>query len=90
MHCIAYSALGFTLGIALIHEGIEATWTRIGWAILIGTLYGVSDEFHQSFVPGRESTIPDIVADAVGSCLGLFVYLKRSNWFRRLAKSSEA
>ena len=40
--------------------------TVIG-AILISSLYGVSDEFHQRFVPGRTYEVLDMVADAVGS-----------------------
>ena len=36
-------------------------------AILISSLYGVSDEFHQRFVPGRSYEVLDMVADAVGS-----------------------
>ena len=33
--------------------------------ILIGTLYGISDEWHQSFVPGRDASIWDALIDAL-------------------------
>ena len=36
-------------------------------AILISSAYGVSDEFHQRFVPGRKYEVLDMVADAIGS-----------------------
>jgi len=36
-------------------------------AIAISSLYGVSDEFHQRFVPGRSYEILDMAADAIGS-----------------------
>ncbi len=36
-------------------------------AILFASLYGVSDEIHQYFVPGRESSIGDVIADFVGA-----------------------
>ena len=36
-------------------------------AIVISSLYGVSDEFHQRFVPGRNYEVLDMVADAIGS-----------------------
>ncbi|GAB4335956.1 MAG: VanZ family protein [Dehalococcoidia bacterium] len=39
------------------------------WAVAI--LYGVSDEWHQSFVPGRHATALDVGFDAVGAALGL-------------------
>jgi VanZ family protein len=36
-------------------------------AIVISTAYGVSDEFHQRFVPGRDYELLDMIADAMGS-----------------------
>jgi len=36
-------------------------------------LYGISDEFHQSFVPGRQPSWHDVLADGVGGLLGLLV-----------------
>jgi VanZ family protein len=36
-------------------------------AILISSAYGVSDEFHQRFVPGRTYEVLDMAADALGS-----------------------
>lgn len=35
-------------------------------AAIIAILYGVSDEIHQGFIPGRESRIRDIAIDAIG------------------------
>ena len=37
--------------------------------IVLSTLYGVTDELHQAFVPGRSLDVLDLVADAVGACL---------------------
>lgn len=39
----------------------------VAGAILISSLYGVSDEIHQRFVPGRSYEVLDMIADAVGS-----------------------
>jgi VanZ family protein len=39
-------------------------------AIAVVVLYGVSDEFHQWFVPGRTAALDDLIADAVGACVG--------------------
>ena len=36
-------------------------------AALISGLYGVTDELHQGFVPGRATEALDMVADAVGA-----------------------
>ncbi len=41
-------------------------------AVLVFTvLYGVSDEVHQSFVPGRSATAADVMIDAIGGVAGL-------------------
>jgi VanZ family protein len=48
------------------------------WFSLLGAfLYACSDEFHQSFVPGRGPAFKDVVIDSSGALLGLSViYLK--------------
>ena len=42
--------------------------------LLIGTCYGVSDEWHQSFIPGRVASIWDVLFDAVGIAAAVFTY----------------
>ena len=37
--------------------------------ILICTLYGMSDEFHQSFVPNRTPSLSDVLADGCGAVI---------------------
>ncbi len=49
--------------------------SRIALAAAAGLLYGVFDELHQSFVPGRNCDIADIAADGIGACLGSFLPL---------------
>ena len=38
-------------------------------AVLLATLYGVTDEAHQWFVPGRTAEVTDLVADALGAAV---------------------
>jgi len=49
--------------------------------IAIATLYAASDEWHQSFVPSRTSTIIDVMIDSFGAICGLlgFVFASKSN-----------
>jgi VanZ family protein len=44
-------------------------------AVLISTIYGASDEFHQSFTPGREPRFRDVAIDAVGSVITIYLLL---------------
>ena len=47
------------------------------FTISICILYGVGDEFHQSFVPGRFVSFADIAADAMGAvavCVAWFMW----------------
>jgi VanZ family protein len=37
---------------------------------LLATAYGVSDEYHQSFVPGRDASVRDVGSDFAGAALG--------------------
>ena len=37
--------------------------------IVCATAYGISDEFHQWFVPGRTADVHDVMADAIGATL---------------------
>jgi VanZ family protein len=36
---------------------------------------GTLDEFHQYFVPGRQSDVLDLLADAVGIALGVLAFI---------------
>ena len=42
--------------------------------VLICFLYAVSDEIHQSFVPGRACRLLDILIDTSGSAFFCFLY----------------
>jgi VanZ family protein len=41
----------------------------------LATLYGLSDEWHQFYVPQRMSDWADVLADLVGSTLGCLTYI---------------
>ena len=58
------------LGAALAYGGAA---TRVGMLPLIaaGSLYGASDEVHQSFVPGRSPDPMDWIADTLGTLAGV-------------------
>ena len=39
-------------------------------------LYGVTDEYHQSFIPGRVASPGDLIADTVGAAVLVFLWLR--------------
>jgi VanZ family protein len=75
LHGLVYAVLG-----ALCWYGARGTLPRVRGpvhqviaAALITTLYGISDEMHQSVTPGRSPDAFDVIADAVGGLLGALV-----------------
>lgn len=70
-HSIGYALLGFLLLRAFARGRLrDVTWPWLAAAIVVATLYGVSDEFHQLFVPGRSADRYDVLADFAGGTLG--------------------
>ena len=43
-------------------------------SIIIAILYGISDEIHQFFVPGRASSIKDVLIDSTGILFAGLIY----------------
>lgn len=74
LHFVEYSVLG-GLWYRAIRWGTTDTWSRqaVPIAIVLTSLYGASDEIHQSFVPFRESSGYDWIADTIGAVFGTMV-----------------
>lgn len=62
-HFSAFFALAFFLLPALVKG---KNYSLVLLATLLGILYGISDELHQFFVPGRAMSIADIYLDTLG------------------------
>ena len=71
VHFAVYALLG-----ALILRAVAGgrrsgvTWTSVLVSIVVATLYGITDEWHQSFVPNRTPDAMDVLADLVGASAG--------------------
>ncbi len=65
-------------------------WGLTGWigikrqhlrrALLMSGLYGISDEFHQTFIAGREGNIVDVAIDMLGAALALLIWSIYFRW----------
>jgi VanZ family protein len=78
-HAGAFGILGFLLLAAQPRQAQGYNWQQVGISVLIASLYGLSDEIHQYFVPGRSNEILDWVADTVGALIAasLLAWLSR-------------
>lgn len=68
VHAVLYAGLGSVS----LRAVVDRRWSRITArraldAVLIAVAYGAFDEFHQSFVAGRQSDLADLIADASGA-----------------------
>jgi VanZ family protein len=74
LHFSEYSLFYIVLFWA-IHEGFRPLPGRGSYWLpaILTILFGISDEFHQMFVPSRDASILDILADSVGAAAGIAV-----------------
>jgi len=74
-HIFVYSVLTIFLYRAFFNyrfgEKLSAKYTFV-----VNVLYAISDEFHQSFTPGREPTVRDILIDSFAIVTVLYLILK--------------
>lgn len=62
--------------------------SRAIWmTIILGTLYGLGDEWHQAFVPGREASLWDALFDSLGVLTAAVTYRMLKQRIRSLNRS---
>lgn len=67
-HAFVYGVLAVACLYGLVRgEWSRVTVTHVVTAAGLSVLYGVSDEWHQAFVPGRSPDPVDVLADFVGA-----------------------
>ena len=70
-HVAAYAMLTL-LWLRALQSRLPAG-TAVGLALGIALLYAISDEYHQTFVPGRNGTAVDVTVDMVGALLAALI-----------------
>lgn len=88
LHALEYAGLSLVLYSSFAYGlGIPAGRAS-GLAIALSVLYGMSDELHQAFVPGRDPSVLDLVADAVGAIGAQMVvlFLRGVAWMWRMGR----
>ncbi|MDQ6954603.1 MAG: VanZ family protein [Mariprofundaceae bacterium] len=81
IHATAYAIMAWLAWHAFSHH-IKSHLSLAAISIVFVSMYGITDEFHQSFVAGRNADILDWLADTIGGvCMVLTIYywqLRRS------------
>ena len=74
LHALAYAILA-----SLWWRALRSTSSGhpLRWAWLLACLYAASDEWHQTFVPGRSGQPSDVLIDALGA-LAAVLWLRGS------------
>lgn len=86
LHFGGYGLLGFLMMRLLVKELPQQS--RSVLIILASALciaYGISDEFHQSFIPCRSADVLDVLADAAGSLAGVFCFVIAGSYWHRIS-----
>jgi len=87
-HFLAYAVLGAALawGRYRTRRGprgpVAGALSSLPFLLILGALFAASDEWHQSFVPGRDPSVWDFTADMLGIVVGLWVV---GRWALRMA-----
>lgn len=77
IHAFVYFILAVLLYFSFLKSGLRKYLLLI--TMIIAVSYGVSDELHQYYVPGRVASIGDVIADSFGALLGSFVAARVSS-----------
>ena len=80
IHVLVYGAFSAVLFAALRHSRPRTpSLVLASMAAVIAVLYGLSDEYHQSFIPFRRTDAYDLAANAVGAVVaqGLVLWSER-------------
>lgn len=72
-HALGYGllALAYLHGLKGENEKVFPRQLYIAW--FLATLYSATDEFHQSFVPGRHPAVSDVMVDSFGAAAALWL-----------------
>jgi hypothetical protein len=77
-HVISFGLIGAAFGLASGTGG----WRRTVWCIAGAVIGGALDEWHQAYLPGRNASWMDLLADAAGGALAAAL-LSLEHWLVR-------
>ena len=93
-HFSEYALLAF-LGVFLLETYKIKRIFSLLFAVAFSSLYAITDEIHQIFVPGRAAEISDWLVDTSGACVGavvavfILIIVKRSCKKKKAKKNNK-
>src|SRR3989344_7025222 len=76
LHLVVFGILSVLLAYSFKPPGVS-TWAPVILLTALVTVYGASDEYHQSFVAGRDASLWDLLADGAGGFLAAVMFFWR-------------
>jgi hypothetical protein len=79
-HVIEYAILSTLIFRALYNSGVSKK-ASVYVSFILCVVYALTDEFHQSFTPGREPRLRDVGFDTIGAGLAqylIWIYLPKA------------
>ena len=73
-HFVVYFILGYFVSKGLAGDPGLLNKKKFVFSVLIILAYAFSDEFHQTFVPGRTAELGDLLSDFAGGVAGALIY----------------
>jgi VanZ family protein len=87
-HFVFYGAFGFLIARSFSFLKFFQVFPKkyLVYAILFSIAYGISDEIHQYYVPGRFCSFGDFLADSMGAISGILIYHYRDHLWQFFRK----
>ncbi len=73
-HAFIYALLAIAM-LWGVRDSRPVAWRHVAAAFVLTVLYAMTDEYHQTFVAGRDGQLFDVGVDAVGATIGLALRL---------------
>ena len=77
-HFLVFGIVGFFYARSFRQRPENPSFSRIILITLMVAAYGLFDEAHQSFVPGRDASLADLAADTAGGFFAAVVFYHKS------------
>jgi len=89
VHVMEYGTLAVLSARAITRSWPTLSLLRaMAWAALLTAAWGYTDELHQAFVPSRDSSVLDLLADVIGAVVGVSAFAAASLVRKRMSNAA--